>query len=57
MNLVLTGGKKIVEIQGTAEQKPFDDGQLERLLELGKRGIEQLIARQQRVLSNLLLRQ
>ncbi len=57
MNLVVTGGRKIVEIQGTAEQKPFDDEQLARMVELGKRGVEQLIVRQQRVLSNLLLRQ
>jgi ribonuclease PH len=57
MNLVLTGAKKIVEIQGTAEQQPFDDGQLRRMMELARRGIESLIAKQQAVLSNLLLRQ
>src|SRR5437899_9471726 len=28
MNFVLTGGKKIVEIQATAEQQPFDDARL-----------------------------
>src|SRR5256714_5513694 len=52
MNLVLTGAKKIVEIQGTAEQQPFDDGQLRRMMELARRGIESLIAKQQAVLSN-----
>ena len=57
MNLVMTGGKKIVEIQGTAEQHPFDDAQLKKMMELARRGIESLIARQQAVLSNLLLRQ
>jgi ribonuclease PH len=57
MNLVLTGAKKIVEIQGTAEQQPFDDGQLRRMMELARRGIESLIAKQPAVLSNLLLRQ
>ena len=57
MNLVMTGAKKIVEIQGTAEQQPFDDGQLRRMMELARRGIESLIAKQQAVLSNLLLRQ
>jgi ribonuclease PH len=57
MNLVMTGGKKIVEIQGTAEQHPFDDAQLRRMMDLARRGIESLIARQQAVLSNLLLRQ
>jgi ribonuclease PH len=57
MNLVMTGGKKIVEIQGTAEQHPFDDAQLKKMMDLARRGIESLIARQQAVLSNLLLRQ
>jgi ribonuclease PH len=57
MNLVMTGGKKFVEIQGTAEQHPFEDAQLRRMTELARRGIESIIARQQAVLSNLLLRQ
>jgi ribonuclease PH len=57
MNLVMTGAKKIVEIQGTAEQHPFDDAQLKRMMELARKGIESLIAKQQAVLSNLTLRQ
>jgi len=40
MNLVMTGGKKIVEIQGTAEQHPFDDAQLKKMMDFGRRGIE-----------------
>ena len=57
MNLVMTGSKKIVEIQGTAEQHPFDDAQLKKMMDLAKRGIESLIAKQQAVLSKLTLRQ
>src|SRR5213595_1753146 len=57
MNLVMTGGKKIVEIQGTAEQHPFDDAQLKKMMDFGRRGIESLIAKQQAVLSKLVLRQ
>ena len=57
MNLVMTGGKKIVEIQGTAEQHPFDEAQLKKLMDLARKGIESLIAKQQAVLGNLLLRQ
>src|SRR5882757_4557272 len=57
MNLVMTGGKKLVEIQGTAEQHPFDDAQLKKMMDFGRRGIESLIAKQQVVLSKLLLRQ
>ncbi len=57
MNFVLTGGKKIVEIQATAEQHPFDEAQLQRLMELARKGVESLIAKQQAVLKTLLLRQ
>jgi ribonuclease PH len=57
MNLVMTGGKKFVEVQGTAEQHAFDDAQLKKMMELARRGIEALIAKQQAVLSKLMLRQ
>src|SRR5437016_34697 len=57
MNLVMTGGKKMVEIQGTAEQAPFDDAQLKKMMDMARKGIESLIAKQQAVLSKLLLRQ
>ncbi len=57
MNFVMTGGKKFVEVQATAEQKPFDDAQLKRMMELARKGVESLIAKQQAVLSSLLLRQ
>jgi len=57
MNLVMTGGKRIVEVQGTAEQHPFDETQLKKMMDLARKGIESLIAKQQAVLGNLLLRQ
>ncbi len=57
MNFVMTGSKKMVEVQATAEQRPFDDAQLKHMIELARRGVESLIAKQQAVLSNLLLRQ
>jgi ribonuclease PH len=57
MNFVLTGAKRIVEIQATAEQHPFDAAQLEQMIDLARRGVESLIAKQQAVLSSLLLRQ
>lgn len=57
MNLVMTGSKKIVEIQGTAEQHPFDDAQLKKMMDMARRGIESLIAKQQAILSKLMLRQ
>jgi len=57
MNLVMTGGKKIVEVQGTAEQHPFDETQLKKMMDLARHGIESLIAKQQAVLNKLTLRQ
>ncbi len=57
MNFVMTGSKKIVEIQATAEQRPFDEEQVRRMMELARRGVETLITKQQSVLSNLMLRQ
>lgn len=57
MNFVMTGAKKMVEVQATAEQRPFDDDQFRRMLELARKGVEELIAKQQAVLGNLRLRQ
>lgn len=57
MNLVITGSKKIVEVQATAEHHPFDDAQLAKMMSLARAGIESLIARQRAVLSGLMLRQ
>ncbi|HXE90207.1 MAG TPA: ribonuclease PH [Terriglobales bacterium] len=57
LNFVMTGARKIVEVQATAEQKPFDEQQLHRMIELAGRGIDSLIAKQQGVLSGLMLRQ
>src|SRR5437762_3842755 len=57
MNLVMTGSKKIVEIQGTAEQHHFDDAQLKKMMDLARKGIESLVAKQQAMLGSLLLRQ
>lgn len=56
MNFVMTGGKKLVEVQATAEQRPFDDAQLNRMIELARRGVEGLIAKQRAVLAHLMLR-
>jgi ribonuclease PH len=57
MNLVMTSGKKFVEVQASAERKPFDDAQMKKMIDLARRGVESLIAKQQAVLSTLLLRQ
>lgn len=43
MNLVMTGGGKLVEIQGTAEGEPFSQEIMLNLLILGQKGINDLI--------------
>jgi ribonuclease PH len=50
MNLVMTGSGRFVEIQGTAEKQPFSADQLQTMLALGARGIEQLVAAQRSAL-------
>ena len=52
MNVVMTGQDEYVEIQGTAEGAPFGQDQLDRLLDLARGGIRQLISRQRAVLED-----
>jgi len=42
-NFVLTGKGGIVEIQGTAEDRPFSEEQLHQMLSLAKKGIGELV--------------
>ena len=57
LNFVMTGSHKIVEIQATAEQHPFDENQLKKMMEYAATGIDTLIARQRALLQKLPLRQ
>jgi ribonuclease PH len=50
MNVVMTGGGKFVEVQGTAEGEPFDRALLDRLLNLAAAGIADLTAMQRAAL-------
>lgn len=50
MNIVMTGQEAFVEVQGTAEGKPFSEEQLQFLLGLARTGIRQLIQHQESVL-------
>ena len=52
MNLVMTGDGQFVEIQGTAEARPFSADQLSRLTALGTDAITELIALQRGVLAD-----
>src|SRR5579864_5444682 len=57
MNFVMTAGRKMVEVQATAEHQVFDDAQFAKMLALAGQGVQQLIAKQQAVLKGLTLRQ
>lgn len=43
MNVVITDEGEFVEVQGTGEEKPFSRGELNELLDLGEKGIKQMI--------------
>ncbi len=53
LNIVKTGSGGYVEIQGTAEQEPFDDKELAGLLKLADKGIKELIVKQKSIVGNL----
>ena len=50
MNIVMTGAGAFVEVQGTAEQTPFDQARLQELIALSGAGIGELVALQRRAL-------
>jgi ribonuclease PH len=51
MNIVMTGRGELVEIQGTAETKPFSTETLSELLFLSKEGIARLVSLQKGLIS------
>ena len=53
LNIVKTGSGGYVEIQGTAEQEPFDDKQMDGMLKLADKGIKELIALQKKTVGDL----
>ena len=50
MNIVMTGSGKFIEIQGTAEEKPFSRADYDQMLDLAVGGIQQLIRLQNRMM-------
>ena len=46
LNLVMTGSGQFIEVQGTGEEATFSRSQLDRLLKLGKLGIEKITSLQ-----------
>ena len=50
-NVVMTGSGELVEVQGTAEGRPFGRSQLDELLDLAAGGISKIVAAQRSVLA------
>ncbi|RKU33213.1 ribonuclease PH [Candidatus Poribacteria bacterium] len=50
MNIVMTGSGKFIEIQGTAEEKPFSRDDYDQMLDLAVGGIQQLVRLQNRMM-------
>ncbi len=50
MNIVMTEDKRVVEIQGTAEEAPFSRQQMDKLIDLAEKGIDELVKIQKKSL-------
>lgn len=54
MNVIKTGGGQFIEVQGTAEGRPFDRATLDALLELADLGIGRLVELQREIVGQYL---
>jgi ribonuclease PH len=52
MNVVMTASGRFIEVQGTAEGTPFSRAELDEMLGLADKGIKELLALQEAVLSS-----
>ena len=50
MNVVMSDAGNFIEVQGTAEGHPFSQDELDAMLALTKKGIEELLTCQQEAL-------
>lgn len=53
MNVVMTGQGNIIEVQGTAEGSPFSRKELDELLDLAGKGVQELIILQKEALGEI----
>lgn len=51
MNVVMTESGKFIEIQGTAEGMPFDDAQLQSMLTLARKGLQEIFKMQREIIA------
>ena len=53
LNVVMVGSGNFIEVQGTAERKPFSKAEMDSLLALAQKGIAQLIEMQKELLKDV----
>lgn len=53
LNVVMTADGRFIEIQGTAENEPFADAVLNKMLNLAKAGIQEIITSQKDLIQNI----
>ena len=54
MNMVMTERGEVIEIQGTAEDKPFSMRNLSQLIKLAENGIQQVVEKEKEVIGDIL---
>ncbi|MFA4990177.1 MAG: ribonuclease PH [Candidatus Omnitrophota bacterium] len=54
MNVVMTGKGEFIEIQGTAERRPFAKEKMDRMLGLAQKGMEDLFSVQRKLVGDLI---
>jgi len=54
MNVIMTGKGEFIEVQGTAERKPFSKEKMDMMLDFAKKGIEELFSVQRKLVQDIL---
>lgn len=50
MNVVMTDRERFIEVQGTAEEDPFAESDMHKMIAVAKKGIKKLVAVQKKIL-------
>lgn len=53
LNLVMTGDLEFIELQASGEESVFEDAQLAAMLDYGRRGIKNIVLKQEELLGNI----
>ncbi len=53
MNVIMTGDRRIVEVQGTGEERPFTRDEMNKLMDYAEKGVLELVELQRSILGEL----